>query len=290
MSAEQGIRLQNLTAQERKTVAFFARTPHPDTRKPRTPEQLQDIAMAFGIPSFAVEDIEHIDYVSERVKPHELPDNEKAFYLGFALAGFQAFPTNWKLSERQFVVLGTRDKDTGVHRQLDTTIGTRGYIDDHPSIHKIYLPAPDYDFLLEPAKHANRDFLDARKRAAPFLMGLMYAHLKDGNNRIPIQPVKYAEMVKALCERNIGVSLGKFHRRKGVVQDTGTIIMDNPETVLAQLMMIKEVQTLPFFRQLFDGHDSDTREAKVAKIGEEVNIFVKKMEPVEVYRRLKNGD
>jgi len=186
-----------------------------------------------------------------KVRQEELPENERSFFLGLALGDFQMGEAHW--GGREFVTVETESTKAYRRGLLRQTIGTWGEVHSKALSLKIYLESPTFDFVREPIVSA--DFLDAKSRYAPFLLGLLTARLSERENRLSLNNGDLLERIHRRFSRFFDFSLGRFEtehkaNRSGGKTDVSVITVKHPGEVIAALISVPSVLKLPFLPAL----------------------------------------
>jgi hypothetical protein len=235
--------LHSLSSTDRLLVVL-ARCPNPDTGRIYTdaelagifhysPKKVQEILIGVG----------YREVPFSEVKREELPENERAFFMGLALGDYQVSRVNRE--KQDFVVVGTESLSAQKRGLLKHTIGRRGQISESARELRIYVASPEFDFVTNPPVDAK--FLDAKIRFAPFLLGMLASRLSNQENRVSLQNKGLLERIHKGFESHFGFSMGNFgvkERKDG--PDTPSIQVKNPGEVFAALIQVQSVSSLPF--------------------------------------------
>lgn len=235
-------------------VRYVARTIDPDTGEIHTLEKMaalfhcraSDIRRWLG-----VSDIKHPPL--PKVRQGEPPENERAFFLGLALGDFQIAPV--QRGHQRFVTVSTESANLERRGLIKHTVGSWGEVHDRTYELKVYVGSPTFDFMVSPVIYA--EFLEAKTRFAPFLLGTLAARLSKREDRLSLGDQE--DLLGRIQRRflgHFGFSLGNFnieHRiagngRKGT--DVPVITVNQPGEVFGALIKVGSVKTLPFLPKL----------------------------------------
>lgn len=182
------------------------------------------------------------------VRQGQLPDNEYAFFKGLSRGDFQIKPIHWGSGD--FIMVGTESEKPYKRELLKQTIGTWGEVRENDSEVRVYVDSPTFDFMA--ASSVEPRILDAKTRFAPFLMGSLAARLSKKGNRFSLKDAKLLERIYGRFEKHFSFSMGRFEieHRNGSGGEFGVVTLKDPGRVLASLVELESVCTLPFFRSL----------------------------------------
>ena len=223
---------------------MLANLPNPGTGRLHTCEELAGI---FGYNPGVVNRILLENGVSHhpspRVRQGDLPENERAFFLGLAQGDLQIGKVHW--GRESYVSVGTESLRGPRRALLERTIGTWGELHTRVKGIRIYVGSPGFDFMLEPSVNSN--FMDAKSRFAPFLLGMMAIGLSEIGNRLSSENGDLLERIHRRFPRHFGSSLGCYAvERRG----TSVITVQNPGEVFGGLIQVESVKKLPFLPDL----------------------------------------
>jgi hypothetical protein len=192
------------------------------------------------------------------VRHGELPENEKAFFMGLALGGYPINHNRWGLKDG-YVVISTESRNEQRKRFLKQTIGTWGEIHENSTKFSIYLNPCQFDFMINPKIDAK--FLGAQTRFAPFLLGLLASRLSDRGNRLSLNNEDLLRRIHRLFSTYFGFSLGHFSVEQRISKTrnedndckkrtVSVITVKNPGQVFGALTQVNSVGSLPFLPDL----------------------------------------
>lgn len=185
-----------------------------------------------------------------KVRQDELPENQKAFFLGLALGDFQRGLVHW--GKKGFVYVETQSRDEYRRELLRLTFGIWGDIHERSNGVKIYVSSPQFDFTLNP--RIDKKYLETKNRFAPLLFGTLAARLSDERDRLSLSNEGLLRRMHGKFLTNFGFSIGPLnveHRNEdGGIIDVSVISVRNPGEVFVALAQVRSVHTLPFFRSV----------------------------------------
>ncbi len=113
-------------------------------------------------------EVGHTDTAPE-VRQGPIADNQKAFFLGLAIGGFQIEGRFWHGTTIPFVTITTEARRPKYRELLAKTIGQWGHTRATSYQQTTSLHAQTFDFLLHPRQAVTSDFLRAKGRFASIL-------------------------------------------------------------------------------------------------------------------------
>ena len=231
---------------EQKFVRLMSNTINPDTDRFYTVDDLYDLFK----PKLPKKTIRRMldgtisQFSPPEVKEAELTEPEKAFFVGLAL-GFNVEQAAW--NKKKYVVITTYSRDPKKKALIKDTIGTKGVTHDFPTQTKVYLSPSSFDFLLKEKPTA--DFFHAKRRFAPFLLGLMASTLSEKKNQITLADSSiYGKIINAF-NHHYGFQIG-YVRTDNRSVHSDFLYVRSPKQVLSNLLLSRDVQSLPFLRAL----------------------------------------
>lgn len=189
-----------------------------------------------------------------RVCHDELPENQRAFFLGLALGDFQV--NRKHLGGIDLVMVGTESDKPYRRNLLKCTIGNWGEIRDYLSKVKIYVDAPIFDFMVEPL--VDDEYFKAKTIFAPFLLGIIAVRLSNRQNRLSLRDRNLLGRIHECFFNHFRFSMGDFktERRLFNQNEDGeeyrlpVVSIKDPGEVLSALLKVKSVTSLPFLPEL----------------------------------------
>ncbi len=184
----------------------------------------------------------------------ELPENEKAFFMGLALGDCSIEHIRWGKREG-FVMVGTESAEGWKRQTLKQTIGTWGETrESFPEV-RIYVNSPKFDFMLNPLVDAK--FLAAKRRFAPFLLGILVARLSNQRHRLSLNNEALLRRIDRQFSTHFGFRMGNFRvEQRNVKSSNGSVIGErskvpvivvrDPGQVFGALLQVRSVTSLPF--------------------------------------------
>lgn len=236
---------------QRRLLIMLSQNNNPDTGKNYTAKELSEI---FSYDPRTVQKfLREAGYYSQprpEVRYDELPENEKSFFIGLGLGDFQVGKSHW--GSEGFITVATQSPKERKRQVLQKTLGTWGEVRDSSDKLRVYVSSPTFNFMEEPP--VTPRFLDAKSRYAPFLLGMMTARLTERDSRISLHNDRMLGMIHTKFEGHFGFRMGNFRideRQSPSGVDTLPVIeVRHPGEVLAALVEVPTVSTLPFFRDL----------------------------------------
>ncbi|OGH18017.1 MAG: hypothetical protein A2868_02140 [Candidatus Levybacteria bacterium RIFCSPHIGHO2_01_FULL_40_15b] len=183
------------------------------------------------------------EFAFPEVRHDELPEDQRAFFMGLALGDYQVSHLQW--SGRNFVAVKTDSRNERKRQLLKRTVGTWGEVRENPRELRIYTESLKFDFMVKPQIRA--EFLDTRVRFAPFLLGMMTSRLTDRENRLSLPDEVLLERIHGRFLKHFGFRMGNFHvEPRGENKPVSVIQVKNPGEVFGALIQVNSVISLPF--------------------------------------------
>lgn len=248
--------------EERKLILMLSRCPDPQTGKPFTTEALAQIfnTSPAGIQNRLRKAGRPLRPAPE-VRLDQIPENEKSFFIGLTLGDF-IFDRRHR-SGQDLMIVATRSPNPSRRKMLASSLGTWGTMTGD-SILKVNLASPQFDFMQNP--DITYDFLDAKRRYAPFLLGALAVRMSNSGRFSTEEEV--GRRIHSAYERHFGHSMGVFDveerrhvengnrpTRRGVIQIT------QPQMVFEDVLNVQSVKSLPFLPTILGSNSQNGHHA-----------------------------
>lgn len=133
-------------------------------------------------------------------------ETEHAFFAGLFFDGYQIEAVT--IRNQKYVRVKTESKNPGHKNLLRNTLGTKGDVRDNKDDIRVYVPSPEYNYLL------NRSFeptlFEREHTYAAFALGYVRTHVSDKRGRMSSPDSTFFEHMHSGFNTHFGVPMGKL--------------------------------------------------------------------------------
>ena len=184
-----------------------------------------------------------------------LPANQRDFFIGISMGSFTVERRRihgFNVPETPDLMVETRTGDPLTRQTLKVVLGNWATSIEDGSRLKMRLPGEEFDFMTARDKNVTFQFLDARSRYAPFLLGLFAVRLPRKDHGFTIPDLDLLGRIHTRFKRYFGFDMGDYYRspdrKRGLIRMKDQNIL----MVIATLIREKPVSELPFLDELLN--------------------------------------